>query len=306
MISAPSFSTLPQQAQFTLGGFTGIRAEAWRAYLESAIKHLYPQYDRKNSANGDAGTRWREEESCVLAALEKYMLVEFGVLVPEDNLFKFYNPNGDGISPDMMIEAISAVIEPLGFEVDKILVTDQVLAKGLGNAEKVVNISWAGEFEGQAGIGMINIAEGYSHAFFWAQMDSRKFYKEQFRMAVLVKRKDEGLTRHRSAIDGIEDYCRLIQEYSRNQNQSVATAFQIKLKSIDEETDLLLEYIYKQENRGSLDFREVVDKRLSSITSLLVDLGHDANMPPGCIEISYLHEAGNMIRKVIREIAHIQ
>jgi hypothetical protein len=78
------------------------------------------------------------------------------------------------------------VIEPLGFQVERVIVPDPELRVALGDERRTVGMEQASLFEDQPGVCMININPGENHAFYWERMDTRRFHKEQFRMAFIV------------------------------------------------------------------------------------------------------------------------
>jgi hypothetical protein len=179
------FSPVPAGMLVSAGGVTRVSPEPWARYLDAQLQRLFPAYwRRRHGAQPD--TRWREN-ACILEALEQYLLARFGIALPEDNLFKVYNEDGEGLTPCQIAEAVSAVIEPLGFEIDRILVADDGLRRAM-RCERAVGLSHAADFDGRSGLCMINLREGYSHAFYWERMDAARFTKDQFRMALMVRR----------------------------------------------------------------------------------------------------------------------
>jgi hypothetical protein len=176
-----NFSPLPYEAFESFGGFTWVRSEIWQKYLNEALRTFSIE-----EASLDSGS-WLEN-SCIFLSLRDYLFSQYGVLVPEESLFQIYNRDGEGILPSCIIDALMSVLKPLGFDVDKVLVPDDELRLGMGHKELVLDISAADQFDKQAGVCMINIHEGYSHAFYWKEMDRNKFFKDQFRLAVMVNR----------------------------------------------------------------------------------------------------------------------
>jgi hypothetical protein len=202
MINLP-YAPFPQEGLLSVGGFTCVNPRAWKNYLDNIFRQYYPSF----STAKETSLKWMEN-NCILASLEKYLLAEFGALIPYDNLFKLYNEGGEGLPPEQILEAITAVISPLGFEVDKVLVPDAELGAAMGHPDKIVDLSYAEAFDGQAGIGMINIRSGYNHAFFWKKMNKRKFLRSEFRMAVMIKRQHV----QSGSLGSLEVYCRLVDE----------------------------------------------------------------------------------------------
>lgn len=186
-MEAAKFECLPTQAFIKIGDFTRVRDASWRRYLKAAIRTHFPWYEVKNSKEGSE-EGWREND-CIFTSLSEYLLDQFHMVVPRDSLFKVYNSSGEGLLIENMVDAISAVIEPLGFEIDLILASDPDLRLAL-NDPRAVGLECASSFHGRAGICMINIKNGYSHAFYWNKMNAANFLKEQFRLAVLVKKQE--------------------------------------------------------------------------------------------------------------------
>jgi hypothetical protein len=204
------FSCLPRRALLNLGGFTIVRPDAWRRYLSEVIQD---RFQDRNEQDRAASPSWQEND-CVLKSIEQYMMVQYGVVVPEDNLFRFYNPAGEGISVGQMLEAISSIIEPLGCEIDLALVRDDELRSGFGKSPKLVGMEQAGAFDARPGICMINIHDGYSHAFFWQRMDPKKFEKEQFRMALMISRTDGCQAEQPSPVESVLAFSQYLQSIS--------------------------------------------------------------------------------------------
>ncbi len=179
------FQCLPPQAFITQGDLTTVREAAWHSYVQAEIHSRFPWYAALPPGE-DRGAAARQENDCILAALSEYLLKQFHMVVPHDSLFKVYNYSEQGLLIGDMVEAVSAVIEPLGYQIDRILAPDRELRRALHDP-RAVGLSQAACFDGHPGIGMINIKTGYSHAFYWPKMDAAKFVKEQFRLALLVK-----------------------------------------------------------------------------------------------------------------------
>lgn len=186
------FPTASSNTFFSLGGYTCVRPGAWRQHLI----HL---------AGGRLAAPQPEQNDCVLRSLEEYLFFEFGVFVPRETLFPYYNPDGEGVAAQRMVEAICAIVEPLGFEIDRILVADAGLRQAMGGPPLCVDSSQAAYFDGKPGICMINIKPGYSHAFYWDKMDASRFQEDRFRMAVMLRPRD-GQPRSRSALAALLQY----------------------------------------------------------------------------------------------------
>jgi hypothetical protein len=207
------FSLAPPQALLPVGGFLCVRPSGWAGYLDEIAKVYYPEFFLDEQLRVDA-EKLSQENSCILDSVEKYLFKQFGAAVPKENLFKFYNPRGEGISPDRMLEAIAAIIEPLGFEVDAVLAPDHELRLGLGMRERVYGMDNAQYFHGKPGICMINIEIGYSHAFYWNSMDRVKFSREQFRIAILLRRRAGFTQPSPSVFEGLKEYTNLLKTYT--------------------------------------------------------------------------------------------
>jgi hypothetical protein len=190
-------------------------------------------------------------------------------LIPKDNLFKIFNEDGEGVLPAKIIEAISAVIEPLGFEVEKVLVPDEELRQGLGYEDRVCDITRVTEFHGKDGIGMINIREGYSHAFYWEKMDSKKFGKEEFRMAMMITRNEEKEYCSPSVIAGLLDYCQMVQDFVDGKKRIETTFSDPVLHQLEGEIISLSRYLSDVDSSVAEDFRQDVDEKLVIIQSLV-------------------------------------
>ncbi len=297
MMPRSKYSPIPNNVLFSLGGFTLVRPEEWRRYLDSAIRINHPQYYMKYTLLNREDRQWMVND-CILAALDHYMFFEFGLILPQDNLFKVYNPQGEGLLPDQIINAITAVIEPFGFEVDKVLVPDAELRSGLKHPDKVTDLSQAEQFDGKAGIAMINIENGYSHAFFWKQMEKNKFSSEQFRMAVLVKRKDGSQGPARSAIKSLDGYFQLVREYLSGKSavfQQLSAKF---LAQVEDEIACLYQFVHDPEERHDRDYRARIDEKLASIL-LLLEQGVKKNK--AATEDGYILETGQAVRRIFQE-----
>jgi len=178
------FQCLPPGAFVTQGDLTTVREADWRAYLQAEIHSRFPWYAAQAAVEAAPA---RQENDCILTSLSEYLLDQHRIVVPRDSLFRVYNHAEQGLLIGDLAEAISAVIEPLGFCIDRILAPDPELRRALRHP-RAVGLNQATAFDGRPGIAMINIKPGYSHAFYWPRMDAAKFAKDQFRLAVLVKR----------------------------------------------------------------------------------------------------------------------
>lgn len=281
----------------SFGGFSCVRPEEWSRYLKQVVEQHYPGFYKHQGVN-DPST-WTDN-NCILASLEKYLFTRFGLVIPPDNLFKIYNHSGEGLSPDVLIEAISAVIEPLGFEIDRVLVPDDELRAGLGHPGKMRDLSHAGEFDGKAGICMINIREGYSHAFFWERMEKLKFYKDQFRMALLVRRKDPCDSTRLSAVESMHAYCRFVEEYSQRRFKCRRTLDRLQAVSRS-----LVRFVNDHRNGLLPGYRETIDEKLLEALSVFRS-GADREPNKGFKgDDEAILNAGHMIRRVFQEIDDI-
>jgi hypothetical protein len=183
------FQCLPPDAFVSDGKLTSVKEGAWRQYLESVIHNRFPSFEAQFVAGQPPLSHWQEND-CLFTSLRVYLSEQFCMLIPADNLFKIYNSVGQGLLIGELVEAISALIEPLGFEIERIMAPDEELRHAL-NDPRAVGYEHAGVFHGRDGIGMINIKAGYNHAFYWKNMDASKFTREQFRLALLVKRQEQ-------------------------------------------------------------------------------------------------------------------
>ncbi|MGE5222648.1 MAG: hypothetical protein ACM3PY_09430 [Omnitrophica WOR_2 bacterium] len=181
-----ALSSLPPHAFVDMGGYTCIRADTWSDYLDSTIREYFPWYYQDHNHRNRMDSVQKDND-CVLESFKQYLFHEHSLVVPEDNLFHLFNRDGKGLLPEQMLAAISCVIEPLGYELDQVLAADEELRNGLGYPEKMKGLSASSNFDGKPGVCMINIKNGYNHAFFWKQMNPAAFLDEKFRMAVLIK-----------------------------------------------------------------------------------------------------------------------
>jgi hypothetical protein len=204
------YPQISEAAILTFGGYSFVKPSAWEDYMHTMLENRHPAYVQHHG-QAEITPRWKDN-ACILESLSEYLFHQFGMTVPLDNLFKVYNMDGEGIEPASLIEAIEAIIEPLGYAVDKIIAPDAELRQGLGRPDIVVDISRSGEFDDLPGVAMINIRDGYSHAFYWPKMQAAKFTKEQFRMAILIRPLTPPVGESLSSRDSLENFCWYIRE----------------------------------------------------------------------------------------------
>lgn len=210
------FTPVLSEGVFSLGGYTSFLPDAWDRYLKHAIRSRHPGYFFRHLL---ARTQRKSEEAndCILVSLREYILDQFGILLPSETLFSVYNEDGLGILPGKIIEAISAVIEPLGLEVEWVVVPDLVLSRALGCPGKILTPERYSELHNIPGLCMINIDQGHSHAFYWKAIDARKFKSEKFRLAITIHRKD-GASANFSVLDSLEAYSHMLKEFASGRN----------------------------------------------------------------------------------------
>jgi hypothetical protein len=296
------FPPLPNDAMLSFGGFSCVQPLAWECYLERMTLELYPGFTAR-PASQPPGDLWRQRESCVLTSLEKYLLTHFGIHIPEDNLFRIYNTWGNGIGLENMLEAVSAVVEPLGLEIDCVLVADEEIRLGLGESDKVIGIDQASQVEGRPGIGMINIAPGQSHAFYWPIIDRRGFVDDKFRLVLLLKRKSAVQNSSKSAIAGAEAFFEFLADTLENE-ASVGHFTAEMVSRLKAEMLALRNYLHQGENMSSQGFRAEVDARLTTILSNILDGFSVLPQVDSSIfeKAAPVYEAGQMMRHVFRDI----
>jgi hypothetical protein len=245
----------------SLGGYSCAHPEEWNQYLLDQIRKLYPDYLQYESPDWVSGVPWKEN-ACILEAIDQFLFEEYGFSLPDNNLFKVFNKDGDGIPPGVILEVIACLIEPFGFEIDMVIVPDDELRSEVGNQENVVGAWDASAFEGRPGICMINIRKGYSHAFFWKKMDTKKFQKSQFRMALTIKKVDQ-LEEDRSARNSIDIYCDLLMEYL----SYIGPDFDdhCHYDNLYHKIKLLRQYMKNPRYRRSKTFRKTLEKKLNAI-----------------------------------------
>ena len=82
------FTPAPQEAILSFGGFSFIHPDFWETYLIDVIREDFPDYFADYLSGKWNTGLWREKESCILTSLEAYLFHQFGILVPEQNLFQ--------------------------------------------------------------------------------------------------------------------------------------------------------------------------------------------------------------------------
>jgi hypothetical protein len=292
MMFAP-FAPLPQQASLTLGGLTLVKPGEWNDYIHRTLQERFDIFP--DVLNESAGECCHVENDCVLQSLEQHLFEDFGTAVPKNNLFKIYNQKGEGVSPDQMLEAIMAVIEPLGFEIDRVLVADNDLAVVLDWAGKVEGLDMVDYFDGKPGICMINVRPGYNHAFYWKKMQKAKFFKSQFRIAVLIRRRDGGLPQRVSALECLHDYCCLVLETVREPLFHPGL-----LSELEDLIEGLGKYAMDVPNQTSMLFRHEIDARLERVIHLLKKSYEIGETPKKDVE--WIQETGEWVRRIFREL----
>lgn len=208
-MTTPSI-TVPESAVLSLGGFTGYKAAEWDRFFLESVRRIHPWYYLR-CRFGMQNDTWKTND-CVFQSLKEYVLQEFGILLPEKSLFHVFNRRGKGILPRDLLKAVQAVIEPLGLEIDRVIVADGTLREALGCANCVTDLTGSEAFHGKPGICMINIENGYSHAFFWQAMNPRKFNDPAFRLALRLRWKN-AVQPSFSCLKGLLGYLELAKDY---------------------------------------------------------------------------------------------
>ena len=214
----------------SLGGFTGYKAAEWNRYFWDCVRRFHPWYFLRHRL-GRGSTAWKEND-CVYDALKHYLVREFGVFLPEKTLFQVYNRSGKGILPRDLLKAISAVVEPLGLEIECVVVANHTLRAALGYSERVTDLSASEAMDGKPGICMINIKGGYSHAFYWKNMRARKFQEDAFRMALCLRWK----TAHAVGFSyqaGLTSYRQMLAAFFQAQAQTPEPAAALILSQLE-------------------------------------------------------------------------
>lgn len=289
------FERLPVQAFVTLGDYTWVRPADWDSYLGKTLRRQFPLYTLKKALRRGHGSAWQEND-CIFRSLVQYLLAQFGILAPENSLFQVYNPDGAGLLPGQILTAIRSVIEPLGLELERVLVPDTELRLGLGYPAQVTDLGGAQEFAGRAGLCMINIRAGFSHAFYWNEMEPDRFTQEKFRMALLVRQPGR-LTppASPSATRCLADFCRLLSA-GLPPGESAA--------GLQAEILRLAQFVQDHEDRQSDAFRSQVDQGLGAILASYPPAPAQPNRSRST-QPSGLAEAGQMVRRIFREAASI-
>jgi hypothetical protein len=296
------FTPLPQNATLSFGGYSFVHPEAWDRYLDKVIQEEYPDYFSEHLQGQMKNARWRDQESCILSSLENYLFHEFGIFIPEENLFKVFNKDGKGLELFNMLEAISAVIEPLGLEIDLTLALDAEIIAALGESDRVIDEKQARLVEGRPGLCMINVENGYNHAFFWPKIDSRCTRHKKFRLIVLIKKSAEEGIPQRSALVGLDAFLKYFWEAIRldlkDHRLNVECPGEI-LAEIGE----LERYCTNTDQEWDVDTRAQIDQRLAILIEIYQDFtdqrSHLDRRTDGPSRT--LLAAGQMIRRVIQE-----
>ena len=260
------FAPLPHDATLSFGGFSFVHPGAWKRYLDKSIREDYPDYFAEHLGGKWNTGQWRDKESCILTSLENYLFQQFGVCIPEENLFKVYNKEGEGLELSNMLEAISAVIEPLGLEIDRVLAADAVIRTALGESDKVIDEKQAELVDGRPGLCMINIEDGCSHAFFWRKIDKRGFKKERFRLVVLIKRIAEDVVPNLSAVESLSAFIQYFQDTIR-QKSLINNAGNGFFEETQSEIQELERFTHNADTGWSEGFRARVEQHLASLLS---------------------------------------
>jgi hypothetical protein len=289
------FSLSFEGAPFTmrLGGFACAHPEAWSRHLLDQIRRLDPAYLHADSVGVGSEPRWKEN-ACILESLDQYLFEEYGFSLPENNIFKVFNKNGEGIPPGLILEVVSNLIEPFGFEIEQVIVPDDELRREVGGQEYMVGAWGAPAFDGRAGICMINIREGYSHAFFWKRMESVKFRKSQFRMAILIKQV-KGWTESRSARESIDIYIALLTEYLVYIGSDSRDP--VRVNALNGEIRLLRRYMNNGRFRSSGTFRKTLATKLTSIYELL----HEMDFYRDGSEEEIIRVVEKLVQRIVKE-----
>jgi len=271
--------TVPETAVLNLGGYTGYKAEEWNRFFWSSVRRFYPWYYLLHRF-GKHNTDWKKND-CIYESLRQNLLHEFGVILPERNLFQVFNRDGKGLLPADVLRAISAVTEPLGLEIDRVVVANKNLGAALGYPDRVVDAADAPDFHRHPGICMINIENGYSHAFYWKSMDARKFADPAFRLALRLRWKSAPPPAF-SCLNGLDGYRAMLDGYFTGQPR-----FPVDAAAWIQAEAGALRSALEQETPA----RDAVIPRLVSINSLLASSMPD-RLRPSARE---LLEAGDML-----------
>ncbi len=201
---------VPENAIIRLGGYTAYKTAEWNRFFWTNARRFSPGFYLRYRLSARFSA-WKQND-CVYIALQQYLLRDFGVLLPEKTLFQVFNPGGKGILPTRLLPAIRAVVEPLGLEIEHVIVADPLLRAALGSGDVVQGIDAADALRGLPGICMINLKEGYSHAFYWKAIQPRACHDPAFRVALSLRWKSAAQAAFSpSAL--LESYEQLIQAY---------------------------------------------------------------------------------------------
>jgi hypothetical protein len=292
-----NYSPLPESATFSLGGFTCFKPEEWNRFLRDTIRQHHPFYYFRQLFRKHADSSWNNND-CIFESLKKYLLCEFGIHLPADTIFKVFNEKGEGVLPGNLVRAITAVIEPLGLEIDRIIVPNAILRNGLGCPEKTVDESYAADFDQKPGICMIHIEGGNSHAFFWQSMDVRKFKSDPFRMALQIRRKFPECHPTFSALQGLEALRKMFSDYL------VKYASHAELNRLGKDLDEIISYTRNCEKRDCDEFRSTFDTRLATWL-LNISNCFKHGKKSSSLEQTII-AAGQMVRNIFSQIQVIQ
>lgn len=277
-------TTVPQNAVLNLGGYTGYKAEEWNRFFWNSVRRFYPWYyllHRYGKQNAD----WKKND-CIYESLRQNLLHEFGVILPERTLFQVFNRDGKGLLPADVLRAVSAVVEPLGLEIDRVAVVNKTLGAALGYPERLVDASDAQDFHRKPGICMINIENGYSHAFYWKSIDARKFHDPAFRLALRLRWKSTQVTKL-SRVNSLDSYRAMLEAYFAGQPRFPEDAAACILAEAR-----ALRSALEQEQPT----RDVVLPRLVTINTLLASAMPDRVRPTARDVL----EAGEMLLTIFR------
>jgi hypothetical protein len=301
-MSLKHFSPAPEEAKLSFGGFSFIHPEYWDNYLNEVIREDFPDYFAALGSGRWNSDQWKEKESCILNSLVDCLFHQFGVRIPERNLFQVYNKEGEGLELSNLLEAISAVIEPLGLEIDRVLAVDPEIRAALGEGEKVIGEDQAGAVEGKPGLCMINVKQGYSHAFFWRKIDRRGFKNERFRMVVVVKKIAEDRVPQLSAVESLKSFLHFFQDRFSLNDRRLESEYGF-FEKIQADIRVLEKDAQDFRVNGDGETRIKIDQHLAC---LLDDYRQysDRLKPAGAQQVGQfrvLFEAGQMVRKVVSE-----
>lgn len=203
--------TVPENAIIRLGGYTAYKTAEWNHFFWDCTRRFSPGFYLRYRLSARFSA-WKQND-CIYTALQQYLLRDFGVLLPEKTLFQVFNPGGKGILPTRLLAAVRAVVEPLGLEIERVIVADARLRSVLGGSDVTQGVDEADALRGRPGICMVNLKEGYSHAFYWKVMNPRGFQDPNFRLALTLRWKS-GDRPAFSPAALVESYEQLVRAYS--------------------------------------------------------------------------------------------